>query len=166
MTSGPTPFCRCKLFSRKACPGNTSQHITLWQTTSHHTTSYHITAQHSTSQHITSHHTCRFQTPDIPRSGRVGAHGGAAGRGWAERDADRTVRPGDKRPWYPPRHRIHFTYTSHQKHEQAKSYKPMEEQNPWLTTGSQPIHPRFITETRSALRSRKPSIRPTPFLSL
>ena len=36
---------------------------------------------------------------------RVGAHGRAAGRGWAGRDADRTVRKEDKRPSYLPRHR-------------------------------------------------------------
>ena len=41
--------------------------------------------------------------------------------------------------------------------------KPMEEQSPRLTTGSQPVHPRFITGTRSALRSWMPTSRPMPF---
>ena len=50
-------------------------------------------------------YTCRVQNPNIPPAGRVWAHGGAAGRGRAGRDADRTVRPGNKRPSYPPRHR-------------------------------------------------------------
>ena len=51
--------------------------------------------------------TCRIQNPDIPRAGRVEAHGRAAGRGWAGLDADRTVRLGDKRLSYPPRHQRH-----------------------------------------------------------
>ena len=41
---------------------------------------------------------CRIQNPDIPRAGRVGAHGWAAGRGRAGREADRTVCSGNKRP--------------------------------------------------------------------
>ena len=45
--------------------------------------------------------TCRAQNADTPRASRVGAHGGAAGRGRAGQDADRTVRPGDNRPSYP-----------------------------------------------------------------
>ena len=36
-------------------------------------------------------YTCRVQNPDIPRAGRVGAHGGVAGRGRAGLDANRTV---------------------------------------------------------------------------
>ena len=40
--------------------------------------------------------------------GRVATHGGAAGRGRSGLDADRTVRPGDKRPSYPPKHREHI----------------------------------------------------------
>ena len=39
--------------------------------------------------------TCRFQNPDIPRVGRVGAHGGTTRRGRAGLDANKTVRPGD-----------------------------------------------------------------------
>ena len=53
---------------------------------------------------------CRIRNPDIPRAGRVGAaHGGAAGRGRAGRDADRTVHPGDNRPLHPQRHRRHIS---------------------------------------------------------
>ena len=51
--------------------------------------------------------TGRVQNPDIPRAGRVGAHGGVAGRGRAGPDANRTVRPGDKRPPHPPKNRRH-----------------------------------------------------------
>ena len=47
-------------------------------------------------------------TLNIPRAGRVGAHGGAAGRRRSGLGADRTVRPGDKRPSHPPRHREHI----------------------------------------------------------
>ena len=50
---------------------------------------------------------CRVDNLDIPRTGRVGAHGGAAARGRAGLVTDRTVRPGNKRPSYPPRHRRH-----------------------------------------------------------
>ena len=35
--------------------------------------------------------------PDLPQAGRVGAHGGASGRRRARLDADRAIRPGDKR---------------------------------------------------------------------
>ena len=51
--------------------------------------------------------TCRIQNPDIPRAGRVEAHGRTAGRGRSGLDVDRTIRPGDKRPSYPTRHRKH-----------------------------------------------------------
>ena len=37
--------------------------------------------------------TCRIQNPDIQRAGRVGAHGGAAGRGRAEQFAQETNDP-------------------------------------------------------------------------
>ena len=40
--------------------------------------------------------TCRIQNPDIPRAGRVGEPGGAAGRGRARLGANRTIRPKTK----------------------------------------------------------------------
>ena len=52
--------------------------------------------------------TCRVQNPNIPRAGRDGAHGGATGRGRSGLDADRTVRPGNKLPSFPPRRREHI----------------------------------------------------------
>ena len=55
----------------------------------------------------TSFSTRRAQNPDIPRAGRVGAPGGTAGRGRTGLGANRTVRPGDEGPSYPPRHRRH-----------------------------------------------------------
>ena len=64
----------------------------------------------------------RFPNPNTLRSVRVGAHGGAAGRGRAGVGANRTVYPGCMRLWYPPRHREHVVRTSPQKHEQAKSF--------------------------------------------
>ena len=36
--------------------------------------------------------TCRIQNSDIPRAGRIEAHGGVAGQGRAELFANRTVR--------------------------------------------------------------------------
>ena len=100
----------------------TYPHITSRHITSHHSTSQHITSNHVTPRHITSHHACRIQNPDIPRAGRVSAHGGAAGRGRAGLGANRIVRPEDKRPANLPRHRRKYARTSLQKHEQAKSY--------------------------------------------
>ena len=41
--------------------------------------------------------------------------------------------------------------------------KPAEEQNPRLTTGLPPVYQRFITGTKSALRSWMPTSRSTPF---
>ena len=58
----------------------------------------------------------------IPRAGRVEAPGGAAGRGRARLGANRTIRPGNKSPPFPPSHRRNVASTSLQKHEQAKSY--------------------------------------------
>ena len=65
--------------------------------------------------------TCRIQNLDIPLGRRDGAHGGLAGRGRAGLDANITVRPGNKPPPHPPKHRRHVS-SSPQKHEQAKSY--------------------------------------------
>ena len=39
---------------------------------------------------------CRIQNPDILRAGRVGAPGGAAGKGQARLCANRIIRPGNK----------------------------------------------------------------------
>ena len=91
-------------------------------------------------------------------SGRGARRGG--GVGWAGRDADRTVRPGDRRPSYPPRHRRHVSWTSPQKHEQPKSYV-----NRWgnTATGWQAVDKRFIRGTKSALCSWLLTSGPTPF---
>ena len=49
---------------------------------------------------------CIYSFMDILREDRVAAaDGGAAELGGAGRDADGSVRPGDNRPSYPPRHR-------------------------------------------------------------
>ena len=88
LTSGPLPICLCKPFSCKACPG--FLYIVLFSF-----------PDMPCMKVVESN-------PDIPRAGRVGAHGGAAGRSRAGRAADRTVRPGDGHPSYLPRHRIHI----------------------------------------------------------
>ena len=49
--------------------------------------------------------TCRIQNPDIPRAGRVGAPGRAAGRGRARLNANRIFQPGYKSPLFRPSHR-------------------------------------------------------------
>ena len=51
--------------------------------------------------------TCLVQNPDIPQAGRVGAHGGAAGRSRAGLYANRTVRLGDNPFSNPPKHGRH-----------------------------------------------------------
>ena len=51
--------------------------------------------------------TCRVQNPDVPRAGRVEAHGGVAGQGRAGLGANRNVRLGDKPSSYPPKNREH-----------------------------------------------------------
>ena len=56
-------------------------------------------------------------------SGRGGARrGGRAGRGRAGRDSDRSVRPEDKSPPYPPNHRKKPSWGCLWKHEQTNSY--------------------------------------------
>ena len=63
----------------------------------------------ATTDHIAYGHferTCRIQNPYISQAGRVGAHGGAAGRSRAELGANRTVGLGNTSPLYPPRDRI------------------------------------------------------------
>ena len=57
--------------------------------------------------HLPVESTCRVQNPDIPQAGRVGVHGGVAGRGRAGLGANRTVRLGDKLLSYQPKHRRH-----------------------------------------------------------
>ena len=66
--------------------------------------------------------TCRIQNSDIPRAGRVGAPGGAAGRGRARLRASIIIRPENKIPPFPPSHLINVSSTSSQNNEQAKSY--------------------------------------------
>ena len=66
--------------------------------------------------------TCRVQNPDIPRMGRIGAHGGVAKRGGAELFANRTVRLGNNPSSHFPKHEKHIAGTSPQTHDQAKFY--------------------------------------------
>ena len=98
--------------------------------------------------------TCRIQNPDIPRAGRVGAPGGAAGRGQARLGANRTIRPGNKSPPIFPRDRRHVASKSLQKHEQAKSYVNRRRKK---ISGLSPVHHRFTSGTRSALCSWLPN---------
>ena len=90
--------------------------------------------------------TCRIQNPDIQRAGRVGAHGGAARRGRAEHFAQET-----SVPRAPKASKTRLLNISPEARRSKILCKPMEEQNPRLTTGSKPVHLRFITGTRSAL---------------
>ena len=68
--------------------------------------------------------------------GRVGSGRTAGRRGGAGQDADRTVRPGDKRPAYPPRHRkTNVLNVSPEARTSEILCKPMEEHNDRLTSG-------------------------------
>ena len=82
LTGVPTLFCFCKASSCKARLDTKLQVIDNY------------------SQVI-----CQIRNPDIPRAGRVGAPGEAAGRGRAGLGANRTVRTGNNVFLYPPRHR-------------------------------------------------------------
>ena len=112
--------------------------------------SCHVMSCHATmSCHVMSCHvTCRLQNPDIPRAVRVGAHGGVAGRGRAGVNANRTVRncsPRRQASLAPSK--ASKTCRLNEPPEARTSEilcKPMEEQNPRLTRGSSPVHPRFL----------------------
>ena len=104
--------------------------------------------------------TCRIQNPDIPRAGRVGAPGGAAGRGRAKLGANKIIRPGNKSPPHTPRHRRNVASTFLQKHEQAKSYVNWQRNK---ISGWPAVYQRFINGTRSALCSWLPNNGTAPF---
>ena len=99
-------------------------------------------ANHIKSQQYTN---CRIKNPDMPRAGRDGAaHGGTAGRGWAGRDADGSVRQGDDRPSHPPDFRRKpLLGVPLEKRISETPWKQMEEQKPHLTrdltTGRRPL---------------------------
>ena len=93
-------------------------------------------------------------------SRRGGARrGGRAGPGRTRRGADGSVRPGNERLSCPPGHGRQLSWTSLRKHEQANSYINLRRNK---TRGWQPVHPRFITGTASALRSWLLTNVPTP----
>ena len=102
-------------------------------------------------------HICRIQNPDIQRAGRVGAHGGAAGRGRAEQFAQETSLPRT-----PKASKTSLLNVFPEARTSKIPFKPMAEQNLRLTTGLSAVHPRFITGTRSALGSWLLANGPTP----
>ena len=81
--------------------------------------------------------TCRIQNPDIPRLGRVGAHGRAAGWDPAGWDADRTVRPGriQASPAPPKASKTCLLNDSPEARTSEIPCKTMGEPNERLTTG-------------------------------
>ena len=86
------------------------------------------------------------------RAGGGGARRGAArwsgmAAGGCAQDGGGTMRPGENRPSYPPRHRRHPPWTNLRRHEQKKSHvNRIEEHNERLTTG-------LSAGRKSALRS-------------
>ena len=99
--------------------------------------------------------------------GLVGSGCTAGRRGGAEQDATPTKQFAEETsvPHNPQR----IEDTSAERLPRSKKLrnptvcKPKEEQNPRLTSGSQPVQPRFITWTRSALRSWLPNSELTTF---
>ena len=79
------------------------------------------------------------------QAGRRTEQQGGAG-GWAERDADGSVRPENNRPSYSPGHRRKPSWTCLWKHEQTNRYV-----NRWKT--KYPVDVCFIRGTTTALRS-------------
>ena len=100
--------------------------------------------------------------------GRVGAPGGAAGRGRARLGANGIVRPGNKSPASPPRHRENVVSTFLQKQEQAdffltergtKLFKPALDQ--LLISGLSPgRNARFVPGCRQVKRRLLVSVNP------
>ena len=99
---------------------------------------------------------CRVQTPDIPQAGRYGRRG-RAGTGSTGRRRDCLRRR--KQPLLPSRRWKITFWVCLWKHEQRKPYV-----NRWRnkTRGWQPVYPRFIRGTTSALRSWLLTKVPTP----
>ena len=85
--------------------------------------------------------TCRMQNPDIPRAGRGGAPGGAAGRSRARLGANRNVRP-DKQ-------KVHRTFQCIEETSLQRLPRSTNERNPMLTGGgTKPaVDPRFLTSS-------------------
>ena len=77
--------------------------------------------------------------------------------------ANRIIRPGDKRPPFPPRHRRNVASTSLQKHEQAKSYVNRRRNKiKRLTTGLSPgREARFVPGCRPVERRLFVSVNPS-----
>ena len=129
--------------------------------------SSHVTSRHAmSSNEITTHTkhsrqpfsllTCRIQNPDTLRAGRIGAaHGEAARWGGAGKDGTLSGRSGQKTTHPLALQRIEDTVLDVSSEARTKEIlcKPMEEQNPRLTTGSSAVCKRFISGTRSALHS-------------
>ena len=143
-TSRPTPFCLCKPCSSQGCPGTdggtkpavdprsisdpsavyprfisaTRSAICSWLLTS-------VPTPICLCKPVFIYTACTNlsnQNPNITQTSRVGAHGGVAGRGHAELDANRTVHLGDEAPSYSSKALKRRRLTTLQKHEQAKSH--------------------------------------------
>ena len=110
--------------------------------------------------------TCRVQNADIPRAGRVEAHGRMARRGRAGLDAN-NYSPGRQAslaPFKESKTRRLNVFPEARTSEILCKW--IEEQNPRLTRGSSAVYPRFISGTRSALSSWLLASGPTPFVSI
>ena len=83
--------------------------------------------------------TCRVQNPDKPRAGRVGAHGGVAGRTGCQQNCSPR---GQASPVPPKASETRRLNVSPEARTSEILCKPMEEQNPRLTRGSSAVYRR------------------------
>ena len=136
LTSGPTPFCLCKPFSCKACLGKMDlPKKNLLSPKPGHTTGV---------------------------SRRGARRGGGAGSGRTV--CQQNCSPRGQYFFVPSKaSKTRRLNVSPEARTSEILCKPMEEQNPRLTTGSSPVYQRFITGTRSALFSWLLTSGPTPF---
>ena len=86
--------------------------------------------------------TCRVQNPDIPRASRVEEHDEMVGRDRKRLFANRTVRLEKNPSSHSLKHRRHVLNVSPEARTSEILCKPMEEQNPRLTTGPSPVDQR------------------------
>ena len=97
--------------------------------------------------------TCRIQSPNRPRQGRVGAPGGAARRGQARLGANRSIRQGNKSVPYPPKNEEMSLQRLNKRNPMQTDRGTKSPVDPRLTTGPSAVYQRFTSGRRSAFLS-------------
>ena len=96
-----------------------NEELSLWDMQSYNTKILFIIDIRSSVSNLSNRKT-RHTTSGLTWDGA--RRGIGAGRGQVARNAEGSVRLEENRSTYPPRHRTHMSWTSSQKHKQAKSY--------------------------------------------